>query len=324
MLSRRRFLAGSLVAPALLSGRATLTAKERVDRALKGQEPDRTPFTFWRHFHDESKSPEKHAEATLNFHRRYRTDLVKVMSDYHYPRPKGSWRNARVEENPFPQQIRALELIRDGLGGEAYFVETIFNPWYVAEKLSSREQVLTLMRTKPQALMNALETIAKSEANHARRALAAGASGIFLAIQNAQTGVLSEAAYAKFSEPFDKMVLAAAASAPLNILHLHSDAALGDHLYAERFYQGWPVAAINYSSVGTRVGVAELRRKFSGVIMAGLDERRFGELSKLELVDQWTEARKAAGAKFILAPGCSTSDHLNDEELGRLPTMLGA
>jgi uroporphyrinogen decarboxylase len=137
--------------------------------------------------------------------------------------------------------------------------------------------------------------------------------------RRAQTGVLTEAAYAKFSEPFDKLVLAAAASAPLNVLHLHSDAALGDHLYSERFYQGWPVAAIN-----SRVGVAELRQKFSGVIMAGLDERRFGELSKLELVDQWTEARKAAGAKFILAPGCSTSDHLSDQELGRLPTMLGA
>jgi hypothetical protein len=30
--------------------------------------------------------------------------------------------------SPFPEQLRALELIRDGLRGQAYFVETIFNP----------------------------------------------------------------------------------------------------------------------------------------------------------------------------------------------------
>ncbi len=45
-----------------------------------------------------------------------------------------------------------------------------------------------MMREQPQALLDALGVIAKSEANHAARALATGASGIFLAIANAQKG----------------------------------------------------------------------------------------------------------------------------------------
>ena len=59
-------------------------------------------------------------------------------------------------ENPFPDQIRALELIRQGLNGDAYFVETIFNPFNVAEKLSSREDVRRLRDENPQALLDAL------------------------------------------------------------------------------------------------------------------------------------------------------------------------
>jgi hypothetical protein len=41
------------------------------------------------------------------------------MSDYPYPKAKGEWHDLRVVDNPYPQQIRALELIRDGLRGNA-------------------------------------------------------------------------------------------------------------------------------------------------------------------------------------------------------------
>jgi len=51
------------------------------------------------------------------------------MSDFPYPKPAGNWHAVQVVENPFPEQIRALELIRDGLAGRAHFVETVFNPW---------------------------------------------------------------------------------------------------------------------------------------------------------------------------------------------------
>ena len=51
--------------------------------------------------------------------------------------------------------------------GEAYFVETIFNPWNVAEKLSSPKEVMELKESNPKALHGALHAIAESEANHA-------------------------------------------------------------------------------------------------------------------------------------------------------------
>jgi hypothetical protein len=66
----------------------------------------RPPFTFWHHFR--LPTAEAHAEATLSFHRAYRTDLVKVMSDFPYPKPAGKWYELRPDPNPFPRQIRAL------------------------------------------------------------------------------------------------------------------------------------------------------------------------------------------------------------------------
>ncbi len=316
MLTRRSLLLGSA---ALTLRGAQLTCKERVDRALEGQDVDRTPFGFWHHFLDASQPGEQHARATLEFHEKFRTDLVKVMSDYPYPKPKGEWFALREEKNPFPQQIAALEKIRDGLRGQAYFVETLFNPWKVAENLSSVEEVRRLQREKPQVLLDALETIAKSEANHARRSVAAGAAGVFVAIANAQDGYMTQEDYAKFSEPFDKTVLEAVRAAPLNVLHLH-----GDKVYLDRFYQGFAARAINYSTHGTGVPISKVRAQYAGVILGGLDEVNYRKLTRLDLKRQWIDARKAAGAKFILTPGCSVPNDSTDDELSMLPKMFGA
>ncbi len=327
MFTRRSFLltasvgaAASLVYPAHISALETvsvLSSKERVDRVLKGAAPDRPPFSFWHHFGLEKQPPGSHVRATLEFYRKFKPDVVKVMSDYSYPKAKSEWFALREEKNPFPAQIQALNGIREGVAGQAYFVETIFNPWNVAEKLSSKEEVKRLKEEQPQRLLDALEVIAKSEANHAKRAVAAGAVGIFLAIANAEDEVLSQTDYAKFSEPFDKIVLAAVSSAPLNVLHLH-----GDKVYLDRFYRGWPVAGINYSSHDTGISFAEVRRNYSGILMGGIDERNYRTLNAEELKRQSTVAAKEAGNRFILAPGCSVPDNSTDPELQKLPQLL--
>lgn len=319
MTTRRTFLLAS--AGAAAASAAPLTPRQRVDRILAGQDTDRPAFTFWHHFLDDKVPGEQHAASTIAFHKKFRTDVVKVMSDYAYPKPAGAWRQLREEKNPFPEQIKALKIIGDTVmfAGKAHFVETIFNPWNIAEKLSSKEEVQKLKADRPQALLDALEVIATSLANHARQAVAKGASGIFLAVANAQPDILSRQDYAKFSEPFDRMVLDAVRSHPLNILHAH-----GDKVYLDKFYRGWPVAALNYSAQGTGIDVAEARRNFSGVLMTGFDERNFRTLDRQALKRQWMTASQAAGKKFVAVPGCSVPNDTTDEELLRVTTMFGA
>jgi len=84
---RRKFLCAAAAAPFAIA-KTELTHLERVDRALAGRDVDRAPFSFWHHFGLDT--PEAHAKVTLDFHRAYRTDIVKVMSDFPYPKRRAS------------------------------------------------------------------------------------------------------------------------------------------------------------------------------------------------------------------------------------------
>jgi uroporphyrinogen decarboxylase len=329
-LTRRHFLNATAAAAAhAVAGRAALAGagqgaarlspRERVDRVLAGRDVDRPPISLWHHFGLEKDGPARHAATTLAFHRDYRTDLVKVMSDFPFPKPAGAWHDLKELDDPFPLQIQALTAIRDGLQRSAHFVETIFNPWNVAEKLSSPQEVQRLKAEQPQKLLDALEAIARSEATHARRAMNAGASGVFLAIANAQPKILSREDYARFSAPFDRIVLDAVKDAPLNVLHLH-----GDAVDLDAFYTGWPAAVINYSAHGTGVALAQARARFAGVLAGGIDETKYRTLDVAGLRAQAEDARRQAGAKFILTPGCSVPDPTPPAELRKLAAAIGA
>jgi uroporphyrinogen decarboxylase len=315
---RRDFLIGAAASSAgVLFGRSSLSHKERVDRALAGQEVDRPPFTFWHHFG--IKTAEAHADRTLEFHRMYHTDVVKVMSDFPYPKPSGKWYELKVNPNPFPDQIQALKLIREGLNGDAYMIETVFNPWNVAQKLSSKDELLHLKEQKPQAVLDALDVITQTEIAHAKRALATGASGILFSIANANSGELSAADYQKFSRPFDQRFMESISGAKLNFLHLHVEPG-----YLTQFH-GFAAPVINYSLHVSQIPMAEVRRQFpSAVLAGGIDEVNYRKLTADDLGRQWRGASQAAGRKFILTPGCSVPNDSAPEELARLPKLLGA
>ncbi|MBA3976156.1 MAG: hypothetical protein C0504_18265 [Candidatus Solibacter sp.] len=307
-MNRRAFLLSAAAAP--LFGRARMKPIERMNLALNGGTPDRAPFSFWRHFGLENKPPEAHAKKTLHFQLIYRMDLVKVMSDFPYPKSASpNWWELKTVDNPFPAQIEALKLISKGLQDQKYFVETIFNPYNVAEKLSSPAEVKRLMAEHPQQLLDALEAIAKSQAAHARLALDTGAKGIFLAIANAQDSVMTREQYGKFSAPFDRMILNAAAGAPVNTLHLH-----GKGVWLDRFWTGWGDPIISYSTVETGVPLAEARRHYSGVLMGGLDETRVKSASLVGL-QKMIQTASAAAPKWFCAPGCSVPDNTSDAKL---------
>jgi uroporphyrinogen decarboxylase len=317
MIRRREFLALAAAAVTLDGKTAKrLRHKERVDRALEGKDVDRPPFSFWHHFG--LNTPEAHAKATLDFHAKYRTDIVKVMSDFPYPKPPGAWYELTVDGNPFPQQIQALDKIRAGLNGGADFIETIFNPWNVAEKLSSKEELRRLQSESHQKLLDALDVITQSEIHHAKRALAAGASGILLSVANANAQEMPLEDYRKFSAPFDRRILAAIPDARLNILHLHVEES-----YLDTF-RDFPAPIVNYSRAVSGIPIETVRSRFPQVIAGGLDEVHFRDLGSSELREQWNSARLAAGPKFILTPGCSVPNDSRPEELSRLPQLLGS
>jgi uroporphyrinogen decarboxylase len=343
-MNRRNFLSCAAATAGLVfrrtafgkkSGSSNLTHKERVDRALRGQDLDRPPFTFYHHY----KRPTAQLEAQdhLEFHRTYNTDIVKVMNDFDYPQSTtGKWYDLKPLNTPFPDQLATLQLVRDGLNGNAYFIDTIYGPYMTAmilfqsqaqfAKLGKSgevqdEQIKSLhefQRQDPDAWHGALDAITQSTINHIRQIKEIGASGALVSIFNAESKFGSVADYERFTRPYDTRVFDALADTKLSILHLH---------YLERPYldqfRGFNAPVIQYSVKTSGIPISEVRKQYSQPIAGGVDEIDYQKLTVVEIKKQWTEAWAQAGSKYIAAPGCSIPNGSTPEELVRFPLSLG-
>jgi len=343
-MNRRNFLSAAAASAGLAlarpvfgkkAGSSTLTHKERVDRALRGQDLDRPPFTFYHHY--KRPSAQLEAQDHLEFHRTYNTDIVKVMNDFDYPQSTtGKWHELKPLDSPFPDQLSTLKLVRDGLNGDAYFIDTIYGPYMTAMILfQSQPQFASLgkseevqdqqiqslhefQQSNPDAWHDALEAITQSTINHIRHAKDIGASGTLVSIFNAESKFGSVADYERFTRPYDKRVFDALADTKLTILHLH---------YLERpfldQFKDFNAPALQYSVKSSGIPISEIRKQYSQPILGGVDEFDFEKLTVAEMRKQWTEAREQAGAKYIAAPGCSVPNGSTPEELARFPRSLG-
>jgi uroporphyrinogen-III decarboxylase len=341
-MNRRSFLRSAaataslaLTRPVFGKSTANLTHKERVDRALAGRDLDRPPFTFYHHY--KRPTPQLEAQDHLEFHRTYNTDIVKVMNDFDYPKSTTSkWYELKTLDSPFPEQLNTLKIVRDGLNGDAYFIDTIYGPYMTAMILfgaepqfaklgkadEARDQTISGLRdfqkANPDQWHTAMEAITQSSLNHIRHIKDIGASGALVSIFNGESKFGSVADYERYSRPYDKRVFDALADTKLSVLHLH---------YLERPYldqfKDFEAPVVQYSVKTSGIPISEVRKVYSQPIAAGVDEVDYDKLTTLEIRKQWTEARNQAGSKYIAAPGCSVPDASTSAELARFPRSLG-
>jgi uroporphyrinogen decarboxylase len=308
--------------------------KERVDRALRGQEVDRPPFTFYHHY----KRPTAQLEAAdhLAFHRTYNTDIVKVMNDFDYPKSASDkWYELEPLDSPYPEQLATLKRVRDGLNEDAYFIDTIYGPYMTAMILyqsqvqfvdlpnsddASNQQIKDLhafQQKNPDAWHRALEAITQSTINHIQHAKKIGVSGALVSVCNAERKFGSVEDYRQFTRPYDKRVFEALADTKLTVLHLH---------YLERSYldlfQDFDAPIVQYSVKTSGISISEMREHYRQPILGGVDEIDYRKLTAFEIREQWTRAREQAGPKYIAAPGCSVPNDSTPEELARFPEAL--
>ena len=307
---------------------------ERVKAALHGEAVDRVPISFWGHDYMREWSAEGLAEAMLANYRAYDWDYMKVnpRASYHVEdwgatlerttdpnhghrflsvpvNGPDDWRRLRpLEPNQgvLGEQLDALRLIRDGLRGEAYFVQTIFSPLSVAKYLVGNrpEPVKQAIAEYPDALKAALEVITRTFATYATATLATGASGIFFATTGwASADALSEDEYTEFGVEYDLRVLdAVTGKAPFNVLHN-----CGDHIYFD-LLASYPVHAISWAAtLPGNPTLAEGKLRTASAVMGGVSEKTTLPNGTPDQVA--AEVKRAieqtGGRRLLLAPGCS-------------------
>jgi uroporphyrinogen decarboxylase len=155
----------------------------------------------------------------------------------------------------------------------------------------------------PTAVRAALEAVTRTFERFVPAVLAAGADGIFLAtVDWAERSLMSAEHYRDWARPYDLRILAAAASAPFNVLHV----CRSDNLLLE--LTDYPVHAFSWAATdatnpslgavltGTRAAVMG-GISHEGAIVNGTADQAVAELRQ--------GFEQTQGRRWLVAPGCS-------------------
>lgn len=291
---------------------------ERVDRVLRGEDVDRPPLSLWYHFGVQHAGGERLAPLALEYFRHYGFDLLKVMNDYFYPMPEGieAVRGASdlrrivrfdVERSPWREQLAALRILADELEGEAYFLDTVFDPWQTLRRSLAGEHVGRLMEEEPDAVLAALEAITENLVDYCGRSIEAGSAGIFLSIA-AGKEMIGRERFLRFVKPFAARVLSASSGrAILNTAHLH-----GEELWFDDCLD-LSAQVFNWWDRGPKgPSLSEVKAKIRGCVMGGIDHTIVNRRTGPFLREHVREGRRLGGKeRFILANGCSIDSSVN-------------
>jgi uroporphyrinogen decarboxylase len=208
------------------------------------------------------------------------------------------------------EQLRALRQIRAGVGPDTPIIWTVFSPLMVVPYLlpGGVEQALAIAREEPAALEAGLAAIAHTLAGYTRLALAAGADGLFYATNVARRDLLSAAECRRFQRPYDLQVLAAAAAAPFNVLHVCGSGVLFDE------FVDYPVQAISWAQAEGNPSLADGRRRSGRAVMGGLPAKPVIVTLTPDAVAARARAavREMDGRALLLGPDCSINPETPD------------
>jgi len=302
--------------------------RQRLEACITGKAVDRPPVALWRHFPVDDQHPETLARSVLNFQLTFDFDFIKVtpassfcVKDYGVVdlwkgNPEGTrdyvdfpvkhardWQ--RLEplnpaEGQLGNQLRTLQIIIHEIESSTPVIQTIFNPMSQAKNLVGKEQLIVHMRQHPQELLAGLEILTENTIRFIQNCVPLGIQGIFLAVQHAQTALLTSNEVEKFILPFDQKIISAAADLWLNVMHLH-----GKDIYFNLIPKNG-FAVVNWHDQETFPTLQAAKSSFPGAVCGGLKQWEtlvYGTPATVE-----KEAKQAihdtSGERFILGTGC--------------------
>jgi uroporphyrinogen decarboxylase len=304
-----------------------ISKRDRLAAAIRGEATDRPLVALWRHFPTDDVDARQLALSALAFQTQYDWDFLKLTPASNYsvdgwgtrvayrghpegtseyvarpiadPRDWGRLETLDPHAGALGRQLEAIRITRELAGPDLPIVETVFSPLSQAKNLVGGGLDVVHLRRHPVEFGHALAVIAATTANFVREALAAGADGIFYAMQRASADFLAEAEYREIARPHDLRVLEAAQPATFNLLHLH-----GLNTYFD-LVADYPAHALNWHDRDTGPSLAEGARRFPGLVVGGLSQRDMVEGTPESVRALAREAIAAQGTRPVcLSTGC--------------------
>jgi uroporphyrinogen decarboxylase len=324
-----------------------MTRLERIQAAIARRPVDRAPYAVWCHFPEVDRSAAGLAQAVLRFQQRYGSDFLKVtpaagyaveawgcaesdrvMPDGHRPcashavNAAGDWRKIRpldIGASAWGQHLETVVRVLLDRRADAPVLPTVFSPLSLARKLSG-DRLGQDLRERPEAVEDALEAITDTILRFLEACWAEGAGGVFYSIQAADRRVHGEEEYARFGEPWDRRILeAAAARAPLVVVHCHGEDLLFDRLAR------LPGHAWNWDDRVAGPTLGQGKAKVPGAVVGGVNQwatLRDGTPEEVgaEVADALAQT---GGTGVIVGPGCVVPPSAPDRNVAALVKAAG-
>lgn len=321
-----------------------MNKRERVLAAIKKQEVDRIPVSFFGHNHLMERTMEHLAAYTVEKTLIYDWDFIKIqLNPYYYAQAWGcefahdlenriegaSRQISQVVNNAadmaalpavdpntnhfFKQHIDLAAKLNRGFKGEVPCSHTIFSPLTVADMLagnlatqvSSPQLIKRLMSEAPDALHAGLRTITDTLKEYARQVVRAGASGILISTTHwASRDYMTIENYKAFGLAYDLELFQAAKDEGADLNIIHI---CRDNSFFE-LCASYPVDILSYeSTAGRNPSLSEARKITDKAIWGGVDQRNILQTGPEETIAaQVTAALDELGGRGILiGPGCA-------------------
>jgi uroporphyrinogen decarboxylase len=306
----------------------TFSHRQRIERVLSGQSPDRIPVALWRHFPVDDQDPHRLAGAIAAYQNAFDFDLIKVTpassfcirdwgaEDEWQGDPEGTrqfithpiqkpedWEKLPVldpKKGHLAAQLACLNELVRAFSPHTPILQTIFNPLAQAKHLISKDLLLVHLRQYPMAVRKGLEVITQTTIDFVQQVKASDIDGLFYAVQHAQYGLLSEAEFLEFSRPYDLAILDAARAMWLNMLHLHGQNVMFDQL------ADYPIQVMNWHDRSTQPSLADGLKRFPGSVCGGLRRIESMVLGSPPTIqaEALDAINQTEGRRFILGTGC--------------------
>lgn len=304
-----------------------MNRKERILAVYRGQIPDRTPMGFWLHFPPKTQHGTVAVNTHLDYFKKSRTDICKVMNENLYPcdyqiENARDWKHIKIQgrQSPFIQnQVELVKQIVDVIQGDAPVIATVHgiiaSASHALLSMSRYDKIgryaqLYHLRTNPEDIHDAYKIIGETLTILAEECLKAGADGIYYAALGGERDGFTDEEHATYIAPLEKQLLGQIKQVPIfNILHMCKPL-----VNLERFTD-YPCDVVNWGVLESEISLADGHHLFPDkVIMGGLDDRSpallFGTYEELEQeVHQIIRANQEF--RFILASDCTLPGNLD-------------
>ncbi len=262
-----------------------MNKRERVLAAMNNQPVDRPPVGFWFHFPEEEQLGEACVQAHLRYYNHIDTDIAKLMCDGYFDYPNPVAKAVQKPEDWFQMQplgpesefirgqVARAKAVKEGLTSDCLVLYNVFAPFSSIRFGTSDELVMAHLREKPEAILYALDVIARDNALLCEKLITeAGIDGVYYCVQGGEKDRFTPEEYRLLITPSDLKVLEHANRfSDANVLHCCGWAGIPNHM---RVWQDYPAKAVNWACFVEDMDLQTGKAFFGGkCVLGGFDNR---------------------------------------------------